>query len=109
MTKLSNDYRSLIENVKTVSFKADNNEEKIHHLVEELEKRDVKIASLADELDALRNRGMRQTIIIRGLPEGIEGKRFLGKCESICGLIFGKARPPQNRLTALIALRRRLL
>ena len=74
VTKLSEDYHSLIENVKTVSFKADNNEEKIRHLVEELEKRDVKIKSLADEVDDLRNRGMRKTIIIRGLPEGIEGK-----------------------------------
>ena len=74
MTKLSDDYHSLIENVKPVSFKAGNNEEKIHHLVEELEKRDVKIASLADEVDDLRNRGMRKTIIIKGFPEGIKGK-----------------------------------
>ena len=56
------------------TLKADNNEEKICHLVEELEKRDVKIASLADEVDDLRNRGIRKTIIIRGLPEGIKGK-----------------------------------
>ena len=73
VTKLFDDYHSLIENVKTVSFKADNHEEKIRRLVEELEKRDVKIASLADEVDDLRNRGMRK-IIIRGLPEGTEGK-----------------------------------
>ena len=74
VTKLSDDYHSLIENVKSVSFKADNNEEKIRHLVEGLEKRDVKIVSLADEVDDLRNRGMRKTIIIRGFPEGIECK-----------------------------------
>ena len=74
VTKLSDDYHFCIENVKTVSLKADNNEENIRHLVEKLEKRDVKIASLADEVDDLRNRGMRKTIIIRGLPEGIEGK-----------------------------------
>ena len=63
-----------VKNVKSVLFKADNNEEKIRHLVKELEKRDVKIASLADEGDDLRNRGMRKTIIVRGFPEGIEGK-----------------------------------
>ena len=74
MTKLSDDCHSLIEDIKTVTFKAYNNEEKIRHLVEELEKRDVKIALLADEVDDLRNRGMRKTIIIRDLPEGIDGK-----------------------------------
>ena len=75
MTKVSDDHHSLIKNVTSVSIKADNSEDKICHLVKELEKRDVKIASLADEVDDLKNRGMRKTgIFLKELKVKILGK-----------------------------------
>ena len=74
VTKLSEDHNSVVDDVKAVSFKADKNEEHILHLEEEIAKRDEKIEDMLNEIDDLRNRGMRKTLTIKGFPEGVEGK-----------------------------------
>ena len=45
----------------------------ISHFENEISQRDKKIEQLALEIDDLRNRGMRKTLIIKGIPEGAEG------------------------------------
>ena len=74
VTKLSEDHNSVVDDVKTVSFKADKNEEHILRLEEEIARRDEKIEDMLNETDDLRNRGMRKTLINKGFPEGVEGK-----------------------------------
>ena len=74
VTKLSEDHNSVVDDVKAVSFKADKNEEHILRFEEEIAKRDEKIEDMLNEIDDLRNRGMRKTLIIKGFPEGVEGK-----------------------------------
>ena len=65
VTKLSEDHNSVVDDVKAVSFKADKNEEHILRLEEEIAKRDEKLEDMLNEIDDLRNRGMRKTVIIK--------------------------------------------
>ena len=62
VTKLSEDYHSVVDDVKAVSFKADNNKEHILCLEEEIAKRDEKIEYMLNKIDDHRNRGMRKTL-----------------------------------------------
>ena len=55
-----------------VLHKADTNEDSIENLREELESHDKKIDTLEKEIDDLRNRSMRKTLVFRGLPEKAE-------------------------------------
>ena len=56
-----------------VLHKADTNEDNIENLREELESHDKKIDTLEREIDDLRNRNIRKTLVFRGLPEKAEG------------------------------------
>ena len=60
--------------MKAVPFKADKNEENILLLEEEIAKRDEKIEDMLNEIDDLRNRGVRKMLTIKGFPEGVKGK-----------------------------------
>ena len=71
--RLDKQYSEIREEVKAVTFKADKNAETISHFENEISQRDKKIEQLALEIDDLRNRGMRKTLIIKGIPEGAEG------------------------------------
>ena len=63
----------LNEHMTIVSHKADTNEDSIKNVREELESRDKKIDMLEREIDDLRNRSMRKTLVFRGLPAKAEG------------------------------------
>ena len=63
----------LNEGMTALSHKADTNQDSIKNLREELKSRDKKIDTLEREIDNLRNRSMRKTLVFRGLPEKAEG------------------------------------
>ena len=88
--KLSEDHNSVADDVKAVSFKADKNKEHILHLEEEIAKRDEKIEDMFNEIDDLRNQGMRKMLIIKGFPEGIEGKATWINARSFLSSFFEK-------------------
>ena len=47
----------------------------------ELKKKDEKITKLSDEIDELRNRSMRKTLILCSFPEKVEGTRDWKSCK----------------------------
>ena len=90
VTKLSEEYNSVVDDVKAVSFKADKNEEHILCLEEEIAKRDEKIKDMLNEIDDLRNRGMRKTLIIKSFPETVEGEDTWINARSFLSSFFEK-------------------
>ena len=59
--------------MNAVLHKAGTNKDSVENLREELESRDKKIDMLEREIDDLRNRSMRKTLVFRGLPEKAKG------------------------------------
>ena len=90
VTKLSENHHSVVDDMIAVSFKADKNEEHILRLEEEIAKRDETIEDMLNEIDDLRNRGMRKTLIIKGFPEGFEGKDTWINAKSFLNSFFEK-------------------
>lgn len=56
---------------------------KFQALKDELLAKDDKIVSLEANLDDLKNRQMRKTLVFRGFPEGVEGKDTWENCKNL--------------------------
>ena len=74
-------YNGIRNDLAATRYDLDQSKDKLNEMKAELKKKDEKITELSDEIDELRNRSTRKTLVLCGFPEKVEGTKDWKSCK----------------------------